>query len=137
MANRPRPKPKPFLSLRGARFRLGDRLVFENTTWTLHRDEQWAIIGSNGSGKSVLADALRGRLPIVQGELLYHFRPSSGLSPEEAIGHVAFESRKSEVHGAVVQSRWMSFEQESSLRVKDFLSYDRTMEINPFEISNS
>lgn len=128
------PKKKPFLSLRQATFRLGDRLVFENTNWNLNRDEQWAIIGTNGSGKSVLADALRGRLPLVQGELSYHFRPPPHLSPEETIGHVAFEDRKSEIHGEVVQSRWMSFEQEAAMSVADFLSYERVMEVNPFEV---
>ncbi len=126
---------KPFLALQEATFRLGDRLVFEQTTWTLHEGEQWAIIGPNGSGKSILADGLRGRLPLVHGDLRYHFRPPNGLVPEDAIGHVAFEDRKSELHGTVVQSRWTSFEEEASLRVADFLSYERVMEINPFEVT--
>ena len=98
-------RPAPFLSLLDAAFRLGDRIVFEHTTWTFRRDEQWAIIGANGSGKSLLADALRGRLPLVQGKLRYHFQPPSGLPPEESIGHVSFEDRKAEVHETVVQSR--------------------------------
>jgi molybdate transport system ATP-binding protein len=127
--------PTPFVSLRGATFRLGDRLIFENTNWSLGRHEQWAIVGPNGSGKSVLADGLRGRLPLVGGELRYFFRPPPGVSPEEAIGHVAFEDRKAEVHGTVVQSRWTSFEEEGSVSVSDFLSYERVMEINPFEVS--
>lgn len=126
---------RPFLSLRDATFRLGDRLVFENTTWTFHHNEQWAVIGPNGSGKSILADGLRGRLPLVHGDRRYHFRPDRGTSPEEAIGHVAFEDRKSELHGAVVQSRWNSLEEEGSLLVCDFLSYERVMDINPFEVS--
>jgi molybdate transport system ATP-binding protein len=125
-----------FLSLRDAAFRLGDRVVFENLNWQFNRGEQWAIIGPNGSGKSVFGDAIRGRVPLVQGELRYHFRPPPGLSPEEAIGHVAFEDRKSELHGAVVQSRWTSFEEEASISVRDFLSYDRVMEINPFEVTS-
>src|SRR5258707_15487707 len=120
-------KPEPFLSLRDASFRLGDRLVFEHATWTFHRHEQWAIIGPNGSGKSVLADGLRGRLPLGHGDLRYHFRPPQGLAPEDAIGHVAFEDRKSELHGEVVQSRWTSFEEEGALLVRDFLSFGRGM----------
>ena len=127
--------PQPFLSLRDAAFRLGDRLVFEHTTWTFQRPEQWAILGANGSGKSLLADALRGRLPLVRGELRYHFRPPPGLAPEEAISHVSFEDRKAELHDTVVQSRWNSLEEEGASRVRDFLSYERVMEINPFEVT--
>jgi molybdate transport system ATP-binding protein len=135
MSKRATVRGRPFISLQHTSFRLGERLVFEGTNWTLHRDEQWAIIGPNGSGKTVLADALRGRLPVVQGELRYHFRPTKEQSPEDAIGHVAFEDRKSEVHGTVIQSRWTSFEEEESLRVGEFLSFERVMEVNPFEVS--
>lgn len=125
----------PFISLKNATFRLGDRLVFENTSLTLNRDEQWAVIGPNGAGKSLFGDALRGRLPIIQGELLYYFKAPQSLSHEECIGHVSFEDRKANVHDTVVQSRWNSFEEGGALSVRDFLSYERVMEVNPFEIS--
>jgi molybdate transport system ATP-binding protein len=131
---KPRP-PQPFLSLRNGAFRLGDRIVFEHTTWVFHRHEHWAIIGANGSGKTLLADALRGGLPLVRGELLYHFRPPRGSTHEEAISHVSFEDRKADVHDTVVQSRWNSLEEEGAMPVRDYLSYERVMEINPFEVS--
>src|ERR1035438_8871083 len=126
---------QPFLSLQDAAFRLGDRLVFERTSWVFRRAEQWAILGANGSGKSLLADALRGRLPLVQGELRYHFQPPPGLTPEEAISHVSFEDRKAEVHDTVVQSRWNSLEEEGGSLVRDYLSYERVMDVNPFEVT--
>ena len=118
-----------------ATFRLGDRLVFEHTSWAFQRPEHWAILGANGSGKSLLADALRGRLPLVHGELRHHFRPPLGLTPEEAISHVSFEDRKAEVQDTVVQSRWNSLEEESASLVRDYLSYERVMDINPFEVT--
>jgi molybdate transport system ATP-binding protein len=121
--------------LQDGAFRLGDRIVFAHTSWTLHRHEHWAILGANGSGKSLFADALRGRLPLVHGELCYHFRPPPGLSAEEAISHVSFEDRKADLHDTVVQSRWNSLEEEGALAVREFLSYDRVMEINPFEVT--
>jgi molybdate transport system ATP-binding protein len=128
-------RPEPFLSLLDATFRLGDRLVFQHTSWVFRRPEHWAILGANGSGKSLLAGALRGRLPLVQGELRYHFQPPPGLTPEEAISHVSFEDRKAEVHDTVVQSRWNSLEEESASLVRDYLSYERVMDINPFEVT--
>jgi molybdate transport system ATP-binding protein len=135
MRSRPQPPAAPFLSLQNAAFRLGDRLVFENTNWRFRRGQHWAMVGANGSGKSLLADALRGRLPLVRGQLRYHFRPPAGLTPEDAIGHVSFDDRKADLHETVVQSRWNSIEEEHSLLVRDFLSYDRVMEINPFEVT--
>jgi molybdate transport system ATP-binding protein len=126
-----------FLSLRDATFRVGDRLIFPNTNWTFARDEHWAVLGPNGSGKSLFADALRGLVPVVHGELNYHFRPPEGMIPEEVIGHVSFEDRRLHIHGAVAQSRWNSIEEESALRVGDVLSYERVMEINPFEVTEN
>jgi molybdate transport system ATP-binding protein len=128
-------RPEPFLSLRDGAFRLGERIIFPQTTWVFQRHEHWAILGANGSGKSLLADALRGLLPLVRGELRYHFRPPPGLTPEEAISHVSFEDRKAEVHDTVVQSRWNSLEEEGASLVRDFLSYERVMDINPFEVT--
>ncbi len=125
----------PFLSLVNATFRLGDTLVFPDTSWAFHRHEHWAVVGANGSGKSLFADALRARVPLVEGELKYCFQPMPGLTHEESIGHVSFEDRKTQLHGTVVQSRWISFEQDEGLAVGDFLSYDKVMEINPFEVS--
>jgi molybdate transport system ATP-binding protein len=124
-----------FVSLLNAGFRLGDHLVFENTSVTFNRNQQWAVIGPNGSGKSLFGDLLRGKLPIVQGELRYHFKPPVGLSHEDCIGHVSFEDRKANVHETVVQSRWNSFEEEGAFTVHEFLSYERVMEVNPFEVT--
>jgi molybdate transport system ATP-binding protein len=125
----------PFLSLTDATFRLGDRLVFENTILNFSRSQHWAVVGQNGSGKSLFGDALRGRLPLVNGDLQYHFKPPAGLSHEECIGHVSFEDRKANVHDTVVQSRWNSFEESGALTVREFLSYERVMDVNPFEVS--
>lgn len=108
--------------------------MFENTSWVFRRNEHWAIIGSNGSGKSLLGEALRGQLPLVHGEFKYHFRRPPGLMPEEAIGHMSFEDRRLDVQEMVVQSRWNSIEEESTILVRDFLSYEQVMEINPFEV---
>jgi molybdate transport system ATP-binding protein len=125
---------RSFLALKNASFRLGERLVFERSNWVWNRDEHWAVVGPNGSGKSVFADCLRGLLPLVKGELTWHFRPPRGFTAEQAMGHVAFEDRKQDLHGTVVQSRWNSFEEEEGLSVAAFLSYERVLDINPYEI---
>jgi molybdate transport system ATP-binding protein len=128
---------RPFLSLNHATFRLGDRLVFQDSCWVFGNGEQWAIVGANGSGKSLLGDAVRARLPLVAGELVYGFSPPPGITAEECIGHVSFEERKANVRETVVQSRWNSLEDESGLRVQEFLGFERVMDINPFELSKT
>lgn len=127
-------KQRPFLTLQNASFRVGEGLAFEKTNWSFHSDEHWAVLGGNGSGKSLFADCVRGVLPVVQGSLEYHFRRPPGLSAEEVIGHVSFEDRKLELDGSVMQSRWSTIEEEESLSVAGFLSYDRVMNVNPFAV---
>ncbi len=115
---------------------MGDRLIFENTSWRFKLNEQWAITGPNGSGKSLLADALRGRLPLVKGELTYHFKPEPGFTPEDCIGFVSFENRKHNSYGEIVQSRWQSLELDHALTVSELLSYENVMGVNPFEVTD-
>ena len=122
--------------MREATFRLGENLAFKNTNWVYGLEEQWAVIGSNGSGKSLFLEAVRGALPIIHGEMAYHFRPPAGFSQEEAITQVCFEDRKLDVHQMVLQSRWNSLEEDDAARVRDFLSYDRVMDVNPFEVTD-
>jgi molybdate transport system ATP-binding protein len=128
-------KATVFFTLQKATFRLGDRLVFENSSWVFRNNEHWAIVGENGSGKSLLADALRGKLPLVQGELHYAFETPNGPTAEECIGHVGFEDRKTDVHGRVMQSRWNSSEVEQDETVAQHLSFEQVMEVNPFELN--
>lgn len=126
---------RPLVTLSNASFRLGDRLVFEHTCWCFRRSEQWLVSGPNGSGKSLFAEALKGTLPLVAGGLQYHFRPAAGLSHEESIVSVAFPDRQQLLNHAVAQSRWDSLEEEGALKVSEYLSYERVLEVNPYEIT--
>ena len=82
-------RPRRFISLDHVSFRLGEEVIFPGLTWCWEGDEHWAIIGRNGSGKSLLADGLRGRLAATGGEVRYHFRPPAGLTAEEAMPEFA------------------------------------------------
>src|SRR5690349_21317363 len=63
---------------------LGDENVFARTSWTWQRGEQWAIIGANGSGKSLLIEALLGRIPPRRGEMRVPFPDTIAVvSPAE------------------------------------------------------
>lgn len=93
------------------------------------------MIGDNGSGKSLLAEALRGMLPLTAGEMRWE-RADSLESATQGVGLVSFESRHAVLNGTVVQSRWNSLESDATMPVLDFLSYEHVMEVNPFEVTH-
>ncbi len=125
-----------FLTLSGASFRAGERVVFRQTDWSFRRDEQWAVVGRNGSGKSLLAAALQGALPVVEGNVDYHFRTRAGESPEQRVACVSFEQQRGLATGGLAAARWFSLEQEESAVVRDVLTFDAVEEINPFAVAD-
>ena len=120
--------------IRDASIRLDNRLVFRRTRWTVRRGEHWLIVGSNGSGKTVLCRALCGEYPIVGGAIDYHFRPLSSREPEQSIERLSFERLADSDSLESAPARWFSLEQEHSPLVSTVLSRDRVEGINPYEI---
>jgi molybdate transport system ATP-binding protein len=114
-----------FVELAGASLRVGERLMFRNTHWRFRRGEQWALVGPNGSGKTLFASALTGAVPIVGGE--------SSL-PTGGVEHVSFEQQKSVAGDAPAAARWFSIEEEAAPQVDTLLSQDSVEDINPFEV---
>lgn len=47
----------------------GDRTVLENINWQAKTDENWAIIGGNGSGKSTFLEAIAGKIFPTKGRI--------------------------------------------------------------------
>lgn len=84
---------KPFISFVDITLRLGDRLVFCDTSWQIGHDEQWAILGPNGSGKSTLVRSLWGGTPLRSGRITFDFGDGQthDASQKDAIGYVSFE----------------------------------------------
>lgn len=64
-------------------FRLGQHRTLTIDALTLQAGESWAFVGSNGSGKSSLAKALAGELPLASGNMTQNFSPVSRLSLEQ------------------------------------------------------
>jgi hypothetical protein len=113
-------------------FRLG-QVVFENRPGHFSQ-KQWAIIGQMVQ-QAATAMLTRGRLPGSRGTHL-SFPTSAGLSPE-AISYLRLKIARrvtTRRNGPIALDE---FEEEASLRVLDFLSCERVMGVNPFEIRNS
>ena len=64
-------------------FRLSDTKILELGALRLNAGESWAFVGSNGSGKSALARALAGELPLLTGTRQSDFARATRLSFEQ------------------------------------------------------
>jgi len=85
-------KDQPLITLDKISVRLYDKLYFHNISWQINTGEQWAIVGPNGSGKTSLAKALFGGIPVVRGSVTHHL--SNGKSPStntQSVGYVSPE----------------------------------------------
>ncbi|MEE8540701.1 MAG: ATP-binding cassette domain-containing protein, partial [Desulfobacterales bacterium] len=77
----------PFITLKNVTLRIRDRWILANTNWVLKTHQHWAILGPNGSGKTSLAGALTGRVPVVDGRIIRHY---SSTTPNP-ISYLSFE----------------------------------------------
>jgi molybdate transport system ATP-binding protein len=129
------------LSLKHIFIRHGDNIIFPGTSWQVKKDENWAVIGENGSGKSSLIEAICGRLILTAGEIEYHFLKNMAepTQPYHWIETVSFDSvgHVLKKQGGVYQSRWNSIMNDEAQRVAEFLSYSNIYQINPYEISRN
>lgn len=78
---------KPLITLEDVALRRGGAILLPGTSWEIREGENWAILGTNGSGKSALAGAIKGDVPHVRGKLIRHDPEAAGTR----IGYVAFE----------------------------------------------
>jgi molybdate transport system ATP-binding protein len=85
---------QPFITLDNTTVRLRDRLFLQDTSWQMNANENWAILGPNGSGKTTFAKSLFGAVPVVRGHIIYNFS-NKGRQDQaamaDAIGYVAPE----------------------------------------------
>jgi len=121
--------------------RWNERTAFARARWTWRRGEQWAILGPNSSGKSLLALALCGNAPLMRGEIHYHFDGSSGAQsrdavPEQSIALLSPQIQRELATGesSFYQSRWHSGISEGRRTVAQFLSQASVEDINPFQV---
>lgn len=126
---------QPFITLNNIAVRVYDQIMFAGLSWDMLSDQHWAVIGPNGSGKSTLMKALCGTLPIVQGEIVYHFGDSHASDPHTQIAYVLFENQRSVLRDdAFYQARWNIGVSEEEPSVADWLSESGIKCVNPFQV---
>jgi len=107
---------------------------FKGVAWRIRPGEHWAVLGGNGSGKSLLAAALCGEVPFARAEPRFGSEAARNVAPRV----VAVGPRK---HRALIrgqstfyQSRWHSGLEEGGLTVRQHLSWESVEAVNPFEV---
>jgi len=121
--------------------RWNEQAAFPRTRWTWRRGEQWAVLGPNNSGKSLLALAVCGKAPLMRGEIHYHLDASSAASsrdavPEQSIVLLSPQVQRELATGesSFYQSRWHSGVSEGRRTVAQFLSQASVEDMNPFAV---
>jgi molybdate transport system ATP-binding protein len=129
------------LRVDGISIRSRNRLCFAGTNWLILEDEQWAVIGRTGSGKSILIKAICGRLPVVQGAVVNYFDGTPEGRPYSNRGEIVLVSAETlrevlQRHALYHQARWQSTEGYDVPTLLEFLNGEQaddrlTYSINP------
>lgn len=78
-------RPAPLIRMRKGGLRYGDRTLWKDLDLDVAPGEFWAVLGSNGSGKTSLVQALLGRRPLSSGSLSV-----LGDEPRRAARHIGY-----------------------------------------------
>lgn len=97
--------------------------------WTIKKGEQWAVVGLNGSGKTLLADLVCGRHAVRQGNVTYGFwdeerdHAAGYHYPTDRIRKVSFESAYllADYKNMYYQQRFSSTENEDMPTVRELV----------------
>ena len=87
-----------FISIENYRPRIDDSIFPEPITWTIRVGEVWTVVGDNASGKTTMANILRGKFFAEEGRIVYHFLEAIRTSeyqtlwPDKFIKTVNFKS---------------------------------------------
>lgn len=87
-----------FISIKNYRPRVDDAIFPEPINWEICEGEVWTIVGDNASGKTTMANILRGKFFADEGEIIYHFLEAIRTSeyqtlwPDKFIKTVNFKS---------------------------------------------
>lgn len=120
---------KPFITMNGVVPSMYGVEFASNINWTINKGEQWAVIGANGAGKSLLAEVILGRTACKGEKIKYNFFDEKTEEyklqhfPVESIVKVCFESAytMADYKNMYYQQRFNSTENEGNPTVEEIL----------------
>ena len=111
---------EPILEIIDAIPRLSEIAFKEPICWKISKNENWAVIGANGAGKTVLIDILTGKYALKSGEI----RVKDNIPRIQFIKSVSFRDiySLSDIQNSYYQQRWNAGDKHGMPVVKDLLS---------------
>jgi molybdate transport system ATP-binding protein len=109
------------IKITNAGFRKHTYQVFEHTDWELSNEDNWAIVGANGSGKTTFLEILENKLTKINGELIYNFADTDNGNVSQYIASVYFKDPSIRYSDFYYQQRYNASETDNIVTVRDFL----------------
>ncbi len=119
-----------------------DKIVFEHINWTLRPDENWAIVGKTGAGKTSFIDLLMGKMTVRGGTMTYPFLHSKAMKEKgyfrlaDYVAVVRFNISLINYSNFYYQQRYYSSENEGVQTVRNFLDTSDTEILNLLKIND-
>jgi molybdate transport system ATP-binding protein len=109
------------LKIKNATFKKFQYPVFKDTNWEIHPEENWAVIGANGSGKTTFLEVVEGRLTKIKGEIDYNFADTDAENVCGQIASVYFNDPSINYGNFYYQQRYNASETDNIVTVRNFL----------------
>ena len=95
-------------------------VALDKVDYSVRRGKVNGLVGENGAGKSTLMKALCGKVPVVQGDIAYHYA-SDGVKPQDDIIYVSFDAQRTVLgwQDPFYQARWNSTRSRDGTPVAD------------------
>lgn len=115
------------LELRDVSYRIGNKFILENISFTLKQGEYISILGPNGSGKTTLLKLILRIMPVTSGVILLAGQPLDSFSRKSLARHLAYVPQSQPqlfpftVHHFVCMSRYAYLSPLGMLNADDLL----------------
>lgn len=110
---------KTVIEIRNVVTRLPELRFEEPVNWQIDEGQQWVVIGSNGAGKTLIADILQRKFALKEGEVRWGYEGSAS----DGVKSIAFKDIYSlaDCRNSYYQQRWHSTESDEMPTVAELL----------------